>query len=389
MPESVARLGILGAGQLGHLLCAAARKLNVRTILVGAGPDDPVGGSPDETLYASCIDLKILQDLVSRVDVITFEKEAIPVNALEFLIQAEQAGQVAVHPSPRILLMLQNKGLQKRWLSDQAFPTAPFEILAPETANLYPQIERFGLPLVQKALQGGYDGRGVQILRTQQECGNFWTGPSLIEQFVADRRELAVLVARNAQGELRSYAPVELRFDTTRNVLDLAQAPADIDASITREALQLAECVISRLRGIGVFAVEMFLTDDNTLLINEISPRVHNAGHHTMESCLTSQFEQHVRAVCGLPLGATEQSMPAATLNLLCTPLLAPLCETGTRGYPISEAGLFLHWYGKRQARTGRKLGHLTCLDTSTAEAALRAGVAARRLGEFAEGLSP
>lgn len=388
MPESALRLGILGAGQLGHLLCVAARKLNVRTTLVGAGPEDPVGDSADETLYATRIDLKILEDLAARVDVITFEKEAIPSEALEYLDQAEQSGQVSVYPSPRILLMLQNKGLQKRWLSEQGFPTAPFEILAPDATDLEPQSERFGLPLVQKALQGGYDGRGVQILRTQDECRRFWTGGSLIEQFVSDRRELAVLVARNRLGDLRSYAPVELQFDTARNVLDLARAPASIGPSTTREALLLAERVISRLEGVGVFAVEMFLTEDNGLLINEISPRVHNAGHHTIESCVTSQFEQHIRAVCGLPLGSTEQSMPAASLNLLCTPALAPLCSAGTQDYPVSEAGLFLHWYGKRHARAGRKLGHLTCLDTSTDRAAVRAGNAAQRLRAFAQGLT-
>jgi 5-(carboxyamino)imidazole ribonucleotide synthase len=222
---------------------------------------------------------------------------------------------------------------------------------------------------VQKAQLGGYDGRGVQIIRSKEELRNLWPIPSLVETYLPDTRELAVLVARGHDGSLSTYPAVSMTFDPAQNVLLEVTAPADVSSATARRAEAIATYATDRLGGVGLFAVEMFLTADETLYINEISPRVHNAGHHTIESCTTSQFAQHLRAIAGLPLGPVRQTAPAIMRNLLGVATVEHESPAAGPDPAESTANVFVHWYGKREARPGRKMGHVTCLQDEPAKA--------------------
>jgi 5-(carboxyamino)imidazole ribonucleotide synthase len=223
--------------------------------------------------------------------------------------------------------------------------------------------------LVQKARRGGYDGRGVQVMRSAEDFGRRLPVPSLIERFVHADRELAVLVARGQDGVNRCYPPVEMCFHEGENVLDMLLAPARVSAAVADAARRLAVATVEALGGVGVFGVEMFLTEEGGLLVNEVAPRTHNSGHYTIEACMTDQFEQHLRAVTGLPLGATDLLMPAAMINLLGEP--------GFGGRPVIRGlreilaipGVSLHLYGKAISRPYRKMGHVTVLDADVERA--------------------
>jgi 5-(carboxyamino)imidazole ribonucleotide synthase len=232
---------------------------------------------------------------------------------------------------------------------------------APDAAAL---IARFGLPLVQKSAFGGYDGRGVQIIRTEGDLHRLWPGPSLVEAFVTHDQEIAVLTARGRDGAVVSYPPAGMRFNGQANVLETVTCPARLPAAVARQAVTLAENIVVALGGVGLFAVELFVTGsgpESAVLVNEISPRVHNAGHLTMEAFDTSQFAQHLRAVAGLPLGEVTQTRPAVMKNILYTPELDVPDAAG----PISSepsANVFVHWYGKKGVKPLRKIGHITAL---------------------------
>ncbi|RMG32591.1 MAG: ATP-grasp domain-containing protein, partial [Gammaproteobacteria bacterium] len=258
------------------------------------------------------------------------------------------------------LRIIQDKLTQKQFLADNGIPTAPFEAVESPTPE---QFAAFGYPLVQKARRGGYDGRGVAILKTPEDFDQHLPVPSLIERFVEADKEIAVLVARNTKGEVATYAPVEMCFRAGENVLDLLLAPADIDDATQAEAEAIAIKTVESLDGVGIFGVELFLSHDGEILVNEIAPRTHNSGHHTIEANVTDQFEQHLRAILGLPLGSTATLCPAAMLNLLGAP-----GETGRpviRGLEETLAipGVCLHLYGKGETRPFRKMGHITVLD--------------------------
>jgi 5-(carboxyamino)imidazole ribonucleotide synthase len=317
--------------------------------------------------------------LTAASDVITFEIESIGPEVLSYLADNEKRGKVRVAPGVSVLQKLQNKALQKAWLVRNGLPTLPFRAL-PAT---YPRPERltqkFGLPLVQKAQLGGYDGRGVQIIKSEEDMRNFWPVPSVVETFLPDAREIAVLVARSHDGSLMAYPAVSMTFDPVQNVLLEVTSPADVSTGIAKRAEAIATYAVERLGGVGLFAVELFLSAEQTLFINEISPRVHNAGHHTLESCPTSQFEQHLRAIAGLPLGQVTQARPAIMRNLLGATLpgaTLPDATTASQAEPklnadpgVTAENVFVHWYGKREPRPGRKMGHITCVQEEPAEA--------------------
>jgi 5-(carboxyamino)imidazole ribonucleotide synthase len=259
-----------------------------------------------------------------------------------------------------VLAVVQDKLTQKQALADAGIPTAEFVAIPEPDPEAF---AAFGYPLVQKARRGGYDGRGVVVMHSAEQFPSRLLVPSLIERFIPAQKELAVLVARGRNGECRGYPPVEMCFRPGENVLDMLLAPAGIGAEISAAAEALAIRTVEALGGVGIFGIEMFLTGDGELLVNEVAPRTHNSGHHTIEACVTDQFEQHLRAVLGLPLGSTEQLSPAAMINLLGAP--------GHRGRPVIKGmaaalaipGVCVHIYGKAATSPFRKMGHVTVLD--------------------------
>lgn len=352
----VARIGIIGGGQLGRMLVKAAKRLGCTCVVVDPTPGSPAGQVSGQQIVADSHDPAALLELARQVDVITFDIEDIDVGILTSI--AEQGHRIL--PGCALLAEIQDKLRQKQRLTELGIPTAPFAA-ADEVDDS--SLERFGYPLVQKARRGGYDGRGVAVMQSASDRAQRLPVPSLLERFIAADKELAVIVVRGQDGEVRSYDPVEMCFRPGANILDLLLAPARVDAAIAEAARTLAIRTVTALGGVGIFGVELFLTAEAELMVNEVAPRTHNSGHYTIEACITDQFEQHLRAITGLPLGATDQLMPAAMINLLGEPgESGPPVIHGLRA-ALAIPGVSVHLYGKAETRPNRKMGHVTVLD--------------------------
>lgn len=352
----IAHIGIIGGGQLGRMMTLAARRMGCAVSVIDPTPDSPAGQLADHQIVASFDNHEAMRKLVECCDVTTFEIETIDVSTL---IELETAGH-AIFPSPRLLQLLQDKLLQKQALVDAGLPTAAFMDATEITEQSF---ATFGYPLVQKARRGGYDGRGVAILKSADEFGNHLPVASYIERFVAAEKELSVVIARGRDGKTASYPVVEMTVRSAQNVLDTLIAPARILPEQALQAQQIAERAVEIFDGVGVFGVELFLSEAGEISINEIAPRTHNSGHHTIEACPTDQFEQHLRAVLGLPLGAIEQLSPAVMLNLLGEPGTQGKTQLNGLAEALSIPGVSVHLYGKHETRPFRKMGHATILD--------------------------
>jgi 5-(carboxyamino)imidazole ribonucleotide synthase len=355
-PYPVARIGIIGGGQLGRMMVKAAKRLGCTCVVLDPTPGSPAGQVAGHQIVGAYHDPARLRELAESCDVTTFDIEDIDT---ETLIELEREGR-SIHPSPRLLADIQDKLRQKRLLAAAGIPPAGFVEVEGDERAVFAE---FGYPLVQKARRGGYDGRGVAVLKSEADFDTYLPVPSLVERFVPAEKELAVLVARGRDGDTRSYPVVEMRFRPGQNVLDLLLAPAQIPPETAAAARELAVRTVHALGGVGIFGIELFLAADGTLLVNEVAPRTHNSGHYTIEACITDQFEQHLRAILGLPLGATDLLCPAAMINLLGA--------AGHRGRPIIRGmaaalaipGVCLHIYGKAATAPYRKMGHVTVLD--------------------------
>jgi 5-(carboxyamino)imidazole ribonucleotide synthase len=318
--------------------------------------------------------------LIERCDVVTFEFEAVPKALLERLETAERAGAVSVRPRIDVLRIISNKVHQKRWMVDNAIPTLPFTPLPAERAAALAALEGFRFPLVQKAATGGYDGKGVQVLQAPEDLERLWPIKSLVEPYLPERPEIAVVLARGIDGDTQCFEPVRMQFDDRHNVLDFMSTPAGLDSSQHQAALEIAVRVVTALDGVGVFSVEMFITPAGDLVVNEIAPRVHNAGHHTIEACAVSQFQQHLRAVAGLPLHSTEGERPAVMQNLLYDDSMVQLLTRPPGVLKHGIANTAVHWYGKTEGRQGRKMGHITMLADDLTQARANAKAALKSL---------
>ncbi len=350
-------LGIIGAGQLGAYLCYAAQELGIQTTVLAQHPKETAASVADNLLVGTVGVNDSLQRLIQGCDVVTFEKEDIPAVVLETLRDAEHKGLVRVAPGIDTIRLIQNKAEQKRWLVSHGFPTARFSVFDSALDVNDAQVQ-LGMPFVLKTQCGGYDGIGVKIVTRLEDTVAFADIPTIGEEYVGDKRELAVLVARNTAGEVTVYPCVEMFFDTRSNVLRKVVSPAQLPVSTAAAATKLGQDIVEALAGVGVFAIELFLREDE-LLVNEISPRVHNTGHLTIEAQPTSQFEQHLRAICDLPLGKVNQQAAGAMINLLYEPKLATACKNGAGIYQ-SAHGTYVHWYNKACNRQMRKMGHIT-----------------------------
>lgn len=357
-----AALGVLGSGQLGRMLALAARRLGYRVHVYSPEADTPAGQVADREVQGAYEDLDAVRAFARGVEVVTFEFENVAAAS------ADAAAECApVRPAGRVLHTTQQRLREKAFLAGAGLPVARFAALR-STADLAPAVARVGLPAVMKRAAFGYDGKGQARVDTGEQAEAAWLrlgpGECVLEAFVDFERELSVVAARGLGGEFHAFPLAENRH--ARHVLDLSVAPATVPPGVAADALELARVVMERLDVVGVLCVELFLTRDGSLLINELAPRPHNSGHFTIEACATSQFEQQVRAVCGWPLGSTEAWRPAAMANLLG--------DLWAQGEPhwagaLAVPGVSLHLYGKAEARAGRKMGHLTALGASVDEA--------------------
>lgn len=355
-PSKSKILGVLGGGQLGRMLIQSAINYNQDIHILDPDPLAPCRDIAQRFVCGSLKDFDSVYDFGKECDVITVEIESVNTEALEKL---QDEGK-AVFPQPHILRLIQDKREQKEFYRKSGIPTADF-VLTENKADVI--AKKDFLPAVNKLGKDGYDGRGVQVIRTEEELDHAFDAPGLLEKLIDFDREIAVIVARNANGDLSVYPSVECAFHPTANLVEFLFAPAEISAEIEKEAQEIAKSVILKLDMVGILAVEMFVTKDGEVLVNEIAPRPHNSGHHTIEANFTSQFEQHLRAVMNWPLGDTELRSPAAMINLLGEEGFTGEAIVEGREEAMTEKGVYIHLYGKKITKPFRKMGHVTILD--------------------------
>jgi 5-(carboxyamino)imidazole ribonucleotide synthase len=346
------RLGMLGGGQLGRMFIQEALNYDVHVHCMDPDAEAPCKSIAETFTVGSLTDREAVLAFGSDKDVLTVEIENVSVDAL---YELERKG-VKVFPQPRVLEIVQDKGLQKQFYQKNGIPTAPFR-LADTGKN---SADLPSVPYVMKLRKGGYDGKGVCIVRSEADLANAFDGPCVIEDAVPFVKELSVIVSRNENGEMAVYPTVECEFSPTANLVEFLFSPAEIGEAVEEEARRLAVSVIDKLGMTGILAVEMFLTSDNELLVNEIAPRPHNSGHHTIECAVTSQFEQHMRSILGLPLGSTDLVSPGVMINLLGEPGHEGKAVYSGLGDVMSMKGVKVHLYGKQFTKPNRKMGHVT-----------------------------
>lgn len=371
------RIGIVGGGQLARMMADPAKKLGLSLTVIDPTPNSPAGQVAEE-ITADFNDEKALRELAKNSDVITVEIEVTNEEGLKNLLEEFDKNGVPVHPSPKTLATIQDKLLQKQFLKKNNILTPEFiKVLNKE--DILNASKKFGYPVVLKARTGAYDGRGNALIKNEngiEKALDKLSGRKLyIEKFVPFTKELAVIVARSTKGEIVTYPVVETIHKN--NILHYLLSPAPVDKKVAAKAKRLAIDTMQHLKGAGVFGIEMFLTKDGEVLINEIAPRVHNSGHHTIEANKTSQFEQHIRAITDMPLGPVDASSPAAVMiNILGD----RIGKADPKGIEIAEKipGVKVHIYGKHETKPERKMGHITALGKNIDEAYNKAIKASR-----------
>ena len=346
------RLGVLGGGQLGRMLIQAANDLNIHIHCLDPDPNAPCSEIAHSFSCGSLTDFNTVLNFGSDKHLITVEIENVNVEAL---IELEKKG-VKVFPQPNALKLIQDKGLQKEFYLKNNIPTAAFELISSKAELLL----KTDFPFVHKLRTGGYDGKGVKIISNLSEAEQSFDSPSVIEEKIDFQKELSVLVARNEKGEIKTFPLVECEFNPKANLVEFLFSPADVSPEIELKAKEIASQLIEKLNMVGLLAVELFLTKSNELLVNEIAPRPHNSGHHTIECCTTSQFSQHLRAILNLPLGDTSLIQAGAMINLVGEKEFnGPVIYDGLENL-LSIPGVFPHLYGKEISKPFRKMGHIT-----------------------------
>lgn len=347
---------MLGGGQLGRMLLQSAIPLDLYIKVLDPDPDAPCRHIAAEFVCGSLYDFDTVVAFGKDCDVLTIEIEHVDIEALKVL---EERG-VRVFPQPHLLQMIQDKHLQKVFYKLHNIPTSDFVW----AANLEEARQLAGTyPIVQKLCKGGYDGKGVHIVRSERDWLIAFDAPSILEQYIPFDKELAVIVARNELGSTASFPVVEMAFHPTANLVEYLFSPAIVSEQVAHQARALAERVAQELGVVGLLAVEMFLTMEGTLLVNEIAPRPHNSGHHTAYANDTSQFEQHLRAILNLPLGDTTAHTQAAMVNLLGEPAHQGLVVYEGMEQVLGMAGVHPYLYGKKTTKPFRKMGHVTILE--------------------------
>ncbi|RXG12640.1 5-(carboxyamino)imidazole ribonucleotide synthase [Leeuwenhoekiella aestuarii] len=360
------KLAILGGGQLGKMLLYETRKFDIQTLVLDPIPEAPSRLAANYFEQGDLMDFETVYNFGKKADVVTFEIEAVNVDALEKL----EADGIIVYPSPKTLRKIQDKGVQKDFYTEKNIPTAPYKHFAKlEDLKLAITANQTSFPFVWKSCRGGYDGKGVQVVRSQEDLEKLADTPCIAEDMIPFKNELAVIVVRNPKGEVKSYPVVEMEFHPEANQVEYVICPGRINDKVAAKAREVATQVSEAFEHVGLLAVELFQTEDDQILVNEVAPRPHNSGHYSIEGSYTNQFEQHLRAILDLPLGETESKIGAVMVNLVG--------EEGFTGDVFYEKiedimalkGVTPHIYGKRETRPFRKMGHVTIVNSDLSEA--------------------
>lgn len=358
--SSQAKLGILGGGQLGKMLLYTTRKWDITTHVLDPSADAPSRIACDHFVQGDFKDYQTVYDFGKELDVLTIEIEHVNTDALR---QLEKEG-VQTYPNAATLELIQNKGVQKDFYAQHNIPSSAH--MRFENLSLLQQAidtDKLHLPFVWKAAKMGYDGNGVKIIRQSEDLDYLTDQESMVEDLVPFTHELAVTVVRNPSGEVKTYPVVEMEFHPEANQVEYVLCPARIDDSIKEKATQIALQVSNALNHVGLLAVELFLTEEGDIYVNEVAPRAHNSGHHTIETSITDQFEQHIRAVLDLPLGNTDLITTGVMVNLVGAEGHTGRVHYNNIETALSMKGVTPHIYGKKETRPFRKMGHVTIVD--------------------------
>lgn len=350
------RLGILGGGQLGRMLIQETINYNISVSILDPDANAPCKNICDYFEKGSLSDYQTVYNFGKNLDLITIEIEKVNIEALEDL---EKAG-VTVFPQPRVIRLIQDKGLQKQFFKENDIPTSEFQLVA-NRAQL--EADKIPFPYIQKLRKDGYDGKGVVKIIDESDYSKAFDAPSIVEKWIDFEKEIAVIVARNEKGQISTFPMVEMDFNPEANLVEFLISPSTYPFEIQQKAETIAKNIAESLSIVGLLAVEMFITKDGNILVNELAPRPHNSGHQTIEGNITSQFQQHLRAILNLPLGSTASISNAVMINLL-----------GENGYEgpaaykglnevLKKEGVYVHLYGKEFTKPFRKMGHVTIVD--------------------------
>lgn len=356
------KIGILGGGQLGRMWIQNALNYNVNVSILDPDKDAPCKNICDDFQVGSLADFNTVYEFGKKVDLLTIEIEKVNVEALKKLV----AEGVKVYPEPRIIELIQDKGTQKQWLKEHHIPTSDFKLIDSKSDL---NDLKWSLPYVQKLRKDGYDGKGVFIIKEKSQLTEAFEAPSLVEQMVDFEKEIAIIVARNESGEIKTFPAVEMDFHPTANLVEFQISPAAVSDFIQLKATNIAENIAEELGLIGLLAIEFFVCKNGEVLVNEMAPRPHNSGHQSIEGNVCSQFDQHLRAITGQPLGDTANRANAVMINLLG--------EAGFSGEAVYQGleevlhlpGVYIHLYGKKITKPFRKMGHVTIIHNDREQA--------------------
>ncbi len=367
------RIGILGGGQLGRMLLQSAANYHVETFVLESGKNPPASSLCHYFVEGDIKDYETVYRFGKLVDALTIEIENVN---LEALFKLEEEG-LKIYPRPQALKIIKDKGLQKEFYKEHHIPTSDFHLINSKY-ELNNYLDFF--PVAQKLRHGGYDGKGVEILRDADDCAKAFDAPCVIEKLVPILKEISVIVARNEAGETAAYPPVEMVFDPRYNLVDYLLSPADLTEAQANLAQTIAMEVMVALDSPGIFAVEMFLDVEGNILVNETAPRAHNSGHQSIEGNYASQYEMQMRVLQNLPLGNTETLKPSLMLNLIGEPGYSGAVKYSGMEDVLKMKGVYIHLYGKHETKPGRKMGHVTLLGEDKGELLEKADLIKKRL---------
>lgn len=360
------KLGILGGGQLGRMLIQEAINLNISTSVMDPDANAPCRHLTETFIHADFKSEMAVYDFGKTVQLLTVEIEHVNIKAL---LRLEAEG-LLIYPQPQILQMVQDKGLQKQFYSSHGIPTADFQLIKDKSEL---SVATFKYPAMLKLRTSGYDGRGVMKIKSNADIENAFDAPCVLEELIDFEREISVIVARNIHGEIKHFPAVDMDFNPDVNLVEFLCSPARIENDVAEEAIRIARLIIEKLGMVGILAVEMFVTKEGEILVNEIAPRPHNSGHQTIEGNACSQYAQHLRAILGLPLGDTSITRPSVMINLLGAEGFSGEADYCGLEEVLAIPEVYVHLYGKKMTKPFRKMGHITITDVHLVNAIIKA----------------